>query len=118
MIERFEIVTSFLTCYHPTEHCTAVVSELSVLDISMHAPFAGAKTLERMALQIMKVCPFCCSTVLTVIPLHCVCYRSSETTFIEVTAPSSATRDAAGGVSKKPPRSNGSVLNFKSLKEV
>ena len=37
--------------------------------------------------------------------------------FIEMTAPSSATRDGAG-VSKKPPRSNGSVLNFKSLKEV
>ena len=52
--------------------------------------------------------------VITVFPLGC---RSSETTFIEMTAPSSATRDVAG-VSKKPPRSNGSVLNFKSLKEV
>jgi len=47
--------------------------------------------------------------------------KSSETTFIEVTVPppsaSAVSRETAGGSSKKPPRTNGSVLAFKSLKE-
>ena len=36
---------------------TAIVSELSVLGKLIHVPVAGAKSLDRMALNIMKV-PF------------------------------------------------------------
>ena len=44
-------------------------------------------------------------------------FRSSETTFIEVTVPPSASA-VSRETAKKPPRTNGSVLAFKSLKEV